>query len=125
MSQKNEKLIFVYNAKSGLFHKLSDFAHKIISPATYSCQLCMLTHGDFGMKNQWREFLEGLPLAVEFLYKDQLAQNESLARIACPAIIHEIDSQRTLLVDAEAINACSELQELIQLIRRRIGTPSK
>ena len=32
-----DKIIFVYNADSGLVNGLIDWAHKIVSPETYSC----------------------------------------------------------------------------------------
>ncbi len=43
-------LIFVYNANSDLFSTVTDFAHKILSPSTYQCQLCALTYGNFSKK---------------------------------------------------------------------------
>jgi hypothetical protein len=39
------KLLFVYNADSGLAAALFDSAHKLLSPQTYACNLCALTHG--------------------------------------------------------------------------------
>ncbi len=41
-------LLFVYNADSGLVAGLFDSAHKLLSPSTYQCQLCTLTHGVTG-----------------------------------------------------------------------------
>ena len=41
------KLIFVYNAGSGKLNALFDMAHKIVSPTTYECSLCALTHDAF------------------------------------------------------------------------------
>ncbi len=40
-------LIFVYNADSGKLNVLFDVGHKIVSPGTYKCDLCTLTHGTF------------------------------------------------------------------------------
>ena len=51
-------LVFVYNARSGLFNALSDAAHKIFSPGTYQCNLCALTHTALGMRGEWRKFLD-------------------------------------------------------------------
>jgi len=45
------QIIFVYNADSSLFANITDFAHKIVSPKTYSCNLCKLSYGKFSMKN--------------------------------------------------------------------------
>ena len=38
---------FIYNAKSGLANSIFDLAHKLISPDTYECNLCKITHGAF------------------------------------------------------------------------------
>ena len=38
----SKEYLFVYNAKSDKLHKYLDFAHKIISPKTYACDLCSL-----------------------------------------------------------------------------------
>jgi len=46
-------LIFVYNAASDIWSKSLDAAHKIISPSTYACNLCSLTHGNFSEKQVW------------------------------------------------------------------------
>lgn len=54
------QLVFVYNADSGLFNTVTDIAHKIISPSTYSCQLCTLTHSYFSVKKDWTDFLAEL-----------------------------------------------------------------
>ena len=37
--EDESELIFVYNAKSGMVNELLDFAHKIVSPSTYNCNL--------------------------------------------------------------------------------------
>jgi hypothetical protein len=39
------KLLFVYNADSGLFNSIAEAAHKIVSPQTYRCDLCRITYG--------------------------------------------------------------------------------
>ena len=42
---------FVYNADGDVFSLVGDFAHKIFSPKTYNCNLCAITHGNFGMNS--------------------------------------------------------------------------
>ncbi len=70
------QLIFVYNANSGTISSLLDSAHKIISPATYDCKLCELTHGVFKENEDWSRFRESITknypsLQLEFLHKDE------------------------------------------------------
>jgi hypothetical protein len=49
-SFEEKELIFIYNAKSGLVNEMIDFAHKIVSPETYDCNLCAISYGTFTKK---------------------------------------------------------------------------
>ncbi|MDZ4845100.1 MAG: hypothetical protein SH857_06070 [Chitinophagales bacterium] len=68
------ELLFIYNAGSGIFNSVSDFAHKIFSPATYPCSFCALTYGNLGMKKRWRDFISDLPVKSIFLHNDELVE---------------------------------------------------
>ena len=72
MNKSDDKpsLVFVYNADSGLFNTLTDIAHKIFSPDTYSCNLCMITHDNLSMRSEWKDFIEKLDIELEFLHRD-------------------------------------------------------
>ena len=48
------ELILVYNADSDLFSLIKDALHKILSPSTYQCNLCSLTFGMIGMRDEWK-----------------------------------------------------------------------
>lgn len=109
-------LIFVYNAGSGLFNVVADAAHKIFSPETYQCQLCALTHSTFGMRKGWKQFLETLDVPLEFLHADELKERYGVAEVPLPAVFKKEDGGLKLLIAAAAINACSTLEELQQLI---------
>ena len=61
MNSEN-RLLFVYNADSGLFNTMADIGHKIFSPQTYSCLLCALTHGYFRERDEWRRFVDDNPV---------------------------------------------------------------
>ena len=79
-------LVFVYNANSGLFNTLSDIAHKILSPQTYACNLCAITHTPLGMRQEWKTFLEHLELEKEFLHTDEFHARYGLEEMKLPAI---------------------------------------
>ena len=53
-----------------------DAAHKIIHPTSYDCSLCTLTHGDFGEKQEWKDFLKVAAIEFEFIYKDEYGSHE-------------------------------------------------
>jgi hypothetical protein len=109
-------LVFVYNAESGLFNALSDAAHKIFSPRTYQCNLCALTHSALGMRREWRQFLDGLDVPLEFLHADELRARYGVAGVPLPAIFRRGGGDVEVFIDAEAINACRTLGDLERLI---------
>lgn len=114
-------LVFVYNAESGLFNTLSDVAHKILSPETYACNLCALTHTAFGMRRDWKEFLESLDARLEFLHADELRSRYGMTGLALPAILRKRGATPEEFVDAAAINSCRTLDELKRLITVRLS----
>jgi len=63
--------IFVYAAESGWASAALDWAHKLVSPATYACDLCRVTYGVFGRKAEWDEALDRLPGEKQFLHRDE------------------------------------------------------
>ncbi len=69
--EKSQKLIFVYNADSGKLSALFDAGHKIVSPETYKCNLCTLTHGSFTERKAWKAFRESVNLNLKFLRKQE------------------------------------------------------
>ena len=71
LSNDYKQLIFIYNADSGLINALLDYGKKYIQPDKYECQLCAVTYGPFGMKNDWKKFFKQLHTDVEFLHRDE------------------------------------------------------
>ena len=114
------KIIFVYNADSGVFNLLSDVAHKIFSPQTYSCNLCALTHSNFGMRAEWKNFLETLENPLEFLHANEFKDKYKFEKVALPAVFKEKNGELSLLLTASAINECSSMQELKKVLRSKL-----
>jgi len=110
------KLVFVYNADSGLFNTMSDIAHKIFSPSTYNCQLCALTHSYFSAKDDWKEFLNTIRIPMVFLHKDEFLKNYSHREDIFPTIYMEQGGELSILINSDALNQCNSLQELKTLI---------
>ena len=116
MSVERPALVFVYNADGGAFNALADVAHKIFSPDTYACNLCALTHTAFGMRGEWRRFLEGLDVPLEFLHADELKARYGLKDVALPAVFERGGAGLRVAVGADEINACGTLEDLKRLI---------
>lgn len=113
-------LLFVYNADRGMFNTLSDMAHKVFSPRTYSCNLCALTYSTFSMRGEWKEFIESLGVELEFLHRDEFRKIEEVSEEVLPVIFSKRDEKMEILADAASINACKTMDELKTLIRERL-----
>ncbi|MCH2207001.1 MAG: hypothetical protein MK132_14185 [Lentisphaerales bacterium] len=110
------KLTFIYNANSGKLNALGHSLHKLISPATYSCSLCSLTHGFFKEKELWSNYLIELDMAVEFYHKDEtdLSLNYDL-----PVILLETEGEFDELVSGKELSQIKKLEDLIELMKAR------
>jgi hypothetical protein len=113
-------LVFVYNADSGLLSTVADLTHKVLSPETYQCNLCALTHSTFGMRKSWQQFVDGLETSVEFLHADELQDRYSVRDIPLPAVFQKRGGRLTLLIAADSINRCLTIDDLKQLVRENL-----
>ena len=116
-----ENLLFVYNADSGFFNTLGDIGHKIFSPETYECNLCMMTHGYFSEYKDWRDFVKNLKLDSHFLHRDQFEKKFPSTNISLPAIFLQVGSEIELRGDSTLIEKCKSLDNLKSLIENSIN----
>jgi hypothetical protein len=114
-------ILFVYNADSGIFNTVTDIAHKIFSPATYSCNLCAITYGSFGIRTEWKEYLESLRADFEFLHRDELVEKYGRADVSLPAVLLKTEDTVQELIGTEEINRCKSLEDLKQLISAKLA----
>ncbi len=113
-----QKLLFVYNADSGLLNFVRDAAHKLFSPATYPCNLCALTYTPAGLP-RWRRFIKTLPWPVEFLHKDELAEQYGVAGVDLPAAFLWDGGTLHSWIGAEEMNGFTSLDVLITAVSQR------
>lgn len=111
-----KRILFVYNADSGIFNTLTDIAHKIFSPQSYECNLCALTYGNFAIRAEWKEFLETLDAELEFLHRDEFSKKQQMADVTLPAVFLKDGAELTLWITAEEINSCRSVADLKVLI---------
>jgi hypothetical protein len=116
----NQALVFVYNADSGLFNAATDMAHKLLSPRTYKCNLCALTYSTFGMREDWKDFLEALARPIEFLHADELKSLYSISNVQLPAVFKKDSDQLELLINADSINGCLTIADLKRLLTDKL-----
>lgn len=110
------RLLFVYNADSGAFNTLADIGHKIISPDTYDCALCAITHGIFREKGQWRSFVASLPLECVFLHRDEFIRQHPEFQGPFPAVFLRTTEGLAPCLTADALASCQDMQDLQELI---------
>jgi hypothetical protein len=110
------KLIFVYKADSGKLNAALDIAHKLLSPATYKCDLCSLTYGPLSEKTVWREFREQSDDELVFYHQDEF---ESLytGRFDYPVILEETDGDLRIHLSNEEIGRLKTVEELIARLK--------
>lgn len=125
----NKHLVFVYNANSGLGDALLDGVHKILSPASYSCSLCAITHGAFTENKLWKEFRKRSGIGMEFLHKDEFANkyaDKVKSEVRFP-ILFKVDHGRfQTILNKESINALKDQESLIKAIQERyVGTSGR
>lgn len=118
---KEQQLIFVYNAHSDLFSTVTDFAHKLLSPATYSCNLCTLTYGNFTVKQEWKSFTENLSIKAVFFHIDEFEKQYKI-QSPLPAVFISMDGIVKVLISKKEIESCKSLEELKELVNQKIQT---
>ncbi len=111
------KLLFVYNADSGLFNSLSDYVHKVFSPKTYSCNLCKLTYGHIGMKKKWKDLISSLDVEVSFYHKDQFQKKFPGQTESYPCLYKLSGESLNLLLSSDEIAEAKDLDELTEVVR--------
>lgn len=117
------RLIFVYNADSGFFSALTDSVHKLLSPATYECNLCRITYGAVGMRDEWRTFIENLAIPVDFLHRDEFRARHGLSDVELPAVFAQSDAGQPLdiLMNAALLNTARSIDALQRLVSDHIA----
>ena len=117
--EDESELIFIYNAKSGLVNEFLDFAHKIVSPSTYNCNLCALSYGNFSMKKKWSDYISSLPVKSTFTYKDKVSEY-GYNNIELPSIIFRNGSRSKVIISSEEINKLKKIDQLINILSDRL-----
>ena len=118
-SEENFELIFIYNTKSGVVNELIDFAHKIVSPETYDCNLCAISYGAFAMKKKWSTYIETLPFKSTFTYKDKFSKN-GYSNIKFPSVFIRSNEKLDEIISATEINEIKNLDQLIGLLNQKL-----
>lgn len=113
------KLVFVYNADSGSWNALIDTAHKLLSPSTYPCGLCVLTYDTFRENARWKSFRESAPFEMTFLHRDEFESKYGV-HSPYPCILEERDTLSVLL-SPDDFRGLHSVEDLIAALRSRLA----
>ena len=114
------KLIFVYNAKSGPFNTILDIAHKLLSPKSYSCNLCALTHSTFSEQDIWKKFKSEVNIPMMFFHSDDFEAKYGETKFIYPIILSEHHYGLKIFMSADDINTIETLEDLIEIIKQEL-----
>ena len=109
------KLIFVYNANSGMINVVKDIGHKLMSPDTYDCFLCSLTHGTFREDPKWKSFRQDSSIDMEFLHRDEFEKKYGMKH-PYPVILKQA-SQAEVVLNREQLGELNSVDDLILAIK--------
>ncbi len=113
------ELVFVYNADSGPLSGLLDAAHKIVSPKSYSCNLCRITHGAFTERSEWKRFRKTSGLELVFLHRDEF-ERQYVRTFSYPVVLRK-SRELEVFISTEELNRVRSAKELVDLVQQRVA----
>jgi hypothetical protein len=100
-----DRLSFIFDANSGLGAALIDSARKVLR--LNGCDLCTITHGITGEKEEMVSCRESLGVPVDYVHRDEMDQVMVEATgNRLPAIVAHCGSSAWLLLDRDVIARC-------------------
>ena len=125
------KLIFIYNADAGgFFTGIKDTLHKTFRKSTYQCNLCAVTFGAFGMKKEWKKYVNNLDAPVEFfkkdkfkfefLHKDEFEDKYLIEDAKFPSAYIMKENKLELFISQDEMNAVKSIEDLKKIIDERL-----
>jgi len=111
------KMIFVYNGDTGTLNALIDMGHKLLSPSTYPCSLCDITHNTFAIKKEWSEYLEQNKDQYEFLHRDEFFERFPKFRSIDLPLFMDVESGEVLL-SKHQLDRFRNMDELIDWLEK-------
>ncbi len=116
-----KKLVFVYNAYSGVINLVKDFWKKIVKPSSYECNLCMQTFGMFRMKKDWKSFITNLDINAEFLHRDEFEKEYKIKDAKYPSAYIYDNKTLSLIISDGEMNSIKNLEEMKALVLSKVN----
>lgn len=114
------KLIFIYNASSGKLNALLDVGHKLLSPKTYKCDLCALTHDTFSENKKWKLFRKEIHIDMNFYHSDEFEKAYPNKSFEYPIILKETKDKLTTFLSKKDLKTITSTETLIETIKTKL-----
>ena len=114
------KLLFIYNANSGKLNGLFDIGHKLLSPSTYQCSLCALTHDVFKENTTWKNFRAESQFQMEFYHKDEFETKFPTVKLNYPTVLKLEMTQFTTVLTPDILTEISSVDTLIEKLKESL-----
>ena len=113
------RLLIVYNAEAGIAAGIKDSLHKLLSPDTYPCSLCALTHGTMRMDAQWKAFLARVPFDVRVYHRPDFHKRYPNETADLPLVALDQGRELVTLLDRAELAAIRDVGTLIAHVQER------
>ena len=120
----DKKLVFIYNADSGLLNSFRDYFKKKRSPETYECNLCMQTFGSFSMKKDWKSYIKNLDIDTEFSHKDGFEKRYDVKNAKYPSAYLRNGASMKIFISVDEMNKVKSLDEMKDLVSNKLEANS-
>lgn len=117
-------LIFVYNTEADVISSVLDYAHKVFKPETYKCELCALTHHNFGERKVWKEFKSKTNANLSFWYIRQF-EKEFEQQFEYPVILEKTYETLNIVMNKSQLKEFHEVEDLVEALKKEIAQRSK
>jgi hypothetical protein len=118
-------LLFIYNAKSGIANTLIDISHKLLSPETYSCNLCAITHNTFSENKTWKDYRLTCKINMQFYHIDEFKQRFPNQEFKYPIILLNKENKLEEFISSKKINTLKNVEDLINAINNKLSVLAK
>lgn len=118
------KLLFIYNANSDKINGYLDALHKVVSPKTYSCNLCDITYGIFTENKAWKNFRKESAIDMEFLHKDEFNKTYASkfgSKFTFPLVLFVNKGELEVFISSDELNRLKNANELIKKINIQLA----
>jgi len=112
------KLLFVYNANSGIDNMVLDVVLKLFRPETYACNLCAITYNTFSENKKWKAFRQQNIVEMDFLHTDEFEAKYKDSLFTYPIILKEDNNTLQPFLKTNTINKLKTVDDLINAIKK-------